>query len=167
MYLRSAPRRLSPDNDLDVRLPGDSIGGSDERSVAGTELALGDFTLTLGDVRLVPLALVVGALAAGVALALLDPSLHRFGAWTILIAIDGGAIVGLMARYGSERIRGHGIPEAMETILIGGSRVEPRLTVLKPISSAVSIGSGGTFGRRGRSSSPVAPPARCSPSSCT
>src|SRR5579884_2392536 len=54
-----------------------------------------------------------------------------------------------MARYGSERIRGHGIPEAMETILIGGSKVEPRLTVLKPISSAISIGSGGPFGAEG------------------
>jgi H+/Cl- antiporter ClcA len=130
---------------------------------------LGDFTLRLEDVRLVPLALVVGALSAVVALALLrligffthaayfgsldsrlvQPSLDRFGAWTVLIPVVGGLLVGLMARYGSERIRGPGIPEAMETILIGGSKVEPRLTVLKPISSAISIGSGGPFGAEG------------------
>ncbi|HET8527565.1 MAG TPA: chloride channel protein [Gaiellaceae bacterium] len=79
----------------------------------------------------------------------MQPSLDRFGAWTVLIPVVGGLIVGLMARYGSERIRGHGIPEAMETILIGGSKVEPRLTVLKPISSAISIGSGGPFGAEG------------------
>ena len=154
---------------LERRLPADSVGGADERERRGGERSLGDFTLTLEAVRLVPLALVVGALSAVVALVLLDliglfthlayyghaglslvqPSLHRWGNWTVVIPVIGGAIVGLMARYGSERIRGHGIPEAMETILIGGSRVEPRLTVLKPISSAVSIGSGGPFGAEG------------------
>jgi chloride channel protein, CIC family len=55
----------------------------------------------------------------------------------------------LMARYGSERIRGHGIPEAIEAILISGSRVEPKVAVLKPLSSAISIGSGGPFGAEG------------------
>jgi hypothetical protein len=54
-----------------------------------------------------------------------------------------------MARYGSERIRGHGIPEALESILINGSKVQPRLAVLKPLSSAISIGSGGPFGAEG------------------
>src|SRR5437763_11906118 len=54
-----------------------------------------------------------------------------------------------MARYGSERIRGHGIPEAIEAILINGSRVEPKLAILKPLSSAISIGSGGPFGAEG------------------
>ncbi len=63
--------------------------------------------------------------------------------------VVGGLIVGVMARVGSERIRGHGIPEAMETILLRGSRMEPRLAVLKPISSAVSIGTGGPFGAEG------------------
>jgi H+/Cl- antiporter ClcA len=151
---------------LDRRLPGDSVGGADDR---GRERALGDFTLTLEAARLVPLALVVGAMSAGVALVLLDliglfthiayygtfstrlvqPTTSHLGAWSILIPVGGGLLVGLMARYGSERIRGHGIPEAMETILIGGSKVEPRLTVLKPISSAISIGSGGPFGAEG------------------
>ena len=54
-----------------------------------------------------------------------------------------------MARYGSERIRGHGIPEALEAILIRGSRIQPRVALLKPISSAISIGSGGPFGAEG------------------
>ena len=66
-----------------------------------------------------------------------------------MIPIGGGLIVGLMARFGSEQIRGHGIPEAMERILIAGSRVQPRLAVLKPISSAISIGTGGPFGAEG------------------
>src|SRR5208282_1050480 len=58
-------------------------------------------------------------------------------------------LIGLMARYGSERIRGHGIPEAIEAILINGSKVEPKVALLKPLSSALSIGSGGPFGAEG------------------
>jgi len=65
------------------------------------------------------------------------------------VPVIGALIIGLMARYGSERIRGHGIPEAIEAILINGSRVEPRVAVLKPVSSAISIGSGGPFGAEG------------------
>ena len=61
----------------------------------------------------------------------------------------GGLVIGLMARYGSERIRGHGIPEAIESILLKGSRIEPRVALLKPISSAISIGSGRPFGAEG------------------
>ncbi|MVU76339.1 CBS domain-containing protein [Nocardia sp. ET3-3] len=61
----------------------------------------------------------------------------------------GGLIVGLMARYGSEKIRGHGMPETIEAILLGGSKVAPRVAVLKPVSAAVSIGSGGPFGAEG------------------
>jgi H+/Cl- antiporter ClcA len=67
----------------------------------------------------------------------------------IAVPVVGGLIIGLMARYGSERIRGHGIPEAIEAILINGSRVEPRVAILKPLSSAISIGSGGPFGAEG------------------
>ncbi|MEO8595881.1 MAG: chloride channel protein [Candidatus Solibacter sp.] len=67
----------------------------------------------------------------------------------MLIPVAGGLVIGLMARYGSERIRGHGIPEALEAILINGSKVQPRLAVLKPLSAAISIGSGGPFGAEG------------------
>ncbi|MGH9301360.1 MAG: chloride channel protein, partial [Acidimicrobiales bacterium] len=74
---------------------------------------------------------------------------NTLGAIALVIPIGGGLIVGLMARYGSEQIRGHGIPEAMENILIMGSKVLPRLAILKPISSAISIGTGGPFGAEG------------------
>jgi len=70
-------------------------------------------------------------------------------AWTIFIPVAGGLIIGLMARYGSEKIRGHGIPEAIEAILIGQSKVAPKVALLKPLSSAISIGTGGPFGAEG------------------
>ena len=71
------------------------------------------------------------------------------GAWMVAAPALDGLAVGLMARYGSEKIRGHGIPEAIEAILIGGSRMSPKVAVLKPISSAISIGTGGPFGAEG------------------
>jgi H+/Cl- antiporter ClcA len=78
-----------------------------------------------------------------------SPAANHLGAWAILVPVGGAVVIGLMARYGSERIRGHGIPEAIESILINGSRVQPRLAFLKPLSSAISIGSGGPFGAEG------------------
>ncbi len=79
------------------------------------------------------------------------PSLaHQpLGAWVIVVPVVGALIIGLMARYGSEKIRGHGIPEALEAILLGRSRLSLKVAVLKPISSAVSIGTGGPFGAEG------------------
>src|SRR5205085_4787682 len=71
------------------------------------------------------------------------------GILMVFVPIVGALIIGFMARYGSERIRGHGIPEALEAILTRGSRVEPRVALLKPLSSAISIGSGGPFGAEG------------------
>ena len=78
-----------------------------------------------------------------------SPAGHHLGVWSVFIPIIGGLIIGLMARYGSEKIRGHGIPEALEAILIGRSRMEARVAVLKPLSSALSIGTGGPFGAEG------------------
>jgi H+/Cl- antiporter ClcA/CBS domain-containing protein len=115
------------------------------------------------------LAMVVGVLAAYIAKALLaliafftnlfffqrfslaaaSPAGHHLGLWSVLVPVVGCLIIGLIARYGSEKIRGHGIPEALEAILIRGSRIEPRVALLKPISSAISIGSGGPFGAEG------------------
>jgi len=69
--------------------------------------------------------------------------------WMVLAPALGGLVIGLLARFGSEKIRGHGIPEAIEAILAGGSRMSPKVAVLKPLSSAVSIGSGGPFGAEG------------------
>ncbi len=71
------------------------------------------------------------------------------GPWMVVAPPLGGLVVGLMARYGSEKIRGHGIPEAIETILIGRSRIAPRVAILKPLSSAIAIGTGGPFGAEG------------------
>ena len=130
---------------------------------------LGDFIRTT---RLVPmslLALVVGSLSALVALALLrliglitnllffqrwntalvSPAGNHLGLLVIAVPVAGAMVIGLMARYGSERIRGHGIPEAIEAILINGSKVDPKVALLKPIASAISIGSGGPFGAEG------------------
>jgi CIC family chloride channel protein len=130
---------------------------------------LGDFTTTVRVLPISGLALAIGALAAFVALALLrliglftnlfyfgrwstalvSPAGNHLGVFSVLVPIGGALIIGVMARYGSERIRGHGIPEAIEAILINGSRVEPKVALLKPLSSAISIGSGGPFGAEG------------------
>ncbi|SFU66999.1 H+/Cl-antiporter ClcA [Methylobacterium sp. 174MFSha1.1] len=82
--------------------------------------------------------------AGPASLATAKPSL-----WMICLPPLGGLGIGLMARFGSEKIRGHGIPEAIEAILIGGSRMSPKVAVLKPVSSAISIGTGGPFGAEG------------------
>ena len=80
---------------------------------------------------------------------LVVPSLAHLGWWSIGIPVLGGLIVGLLARYGSPRIRGHGIPEAIEAILDHESRMEPRIALIKPVASAVTIGTGGPFGAEG------------------
>jgi H+/Cl- antiporter ClcA len=130
---------------------------------------LGDFTTTWRVLPITGLALVVGVIAAYVAVVLLklisfftnvfffqrfttapvSPGDTHLGLWVILVPVVGGLIVGLMARFGSDKIRGHGIPEAIEAILLRGAKVEPRLAVLKPVSTAISIGSGGPFGAEG------------------
>ncbi len=81
--------------------------------------------------------------------AFISPSGNQLGLLALFVPAAGGLVVGLMARFGSERIRGHGIPEALEAILVNKSRIEPKVTVLKPVSTAVSIGSGGPFGAEG------------------
>jgi H+/Cl- antiporter ClcA len=78
-----------------------------------------------------------------------SPADNHLGLWVIVVPVIGGVIVGLMARYGSGAIRGHGIPEAMEQILTNESKISPKITVLKPLSAAIAIGSGGPFGAEG------------------
>lgn len=78
-----------------------------------------------------------------------SPANNQLGLWVILIPMVGGLVVGLMARYGSRAIRGHGIPETMEKVLTDSSRISPRVTLLKPLSAAISIGTGGPFGAEG------------------
>lgn len=77
------------------------------------------------------------------------PTITYIGAWVIIVPAIGGLIVGVMARFGSTAIRGHGIPEAMERILLNDSRIPARMTWLKPLSSAIAIGTGGPFGAEG------------------
>lgn len=130
---------------------------------------LGDFYVPWSVLRIIALAFPIGALAAVSALVLLrlislftnifyfgrfswvhiDPGMNHLGWFAVLVPVLGGVIVGFMARYGSERIRGHGIPEAIEVILLNGSRIEPKVAILKPTSAAIAIGSGGPFGAEG------------------
>src|SRR5579862_8264400 len=130
---------------------------------------LGDFTMTTRALFISGLAIVIGFASAFIALALLrligiftnlfffgrwdtalvSPAGNHLGLWEVAVPVAGALIIGLMARFGSERIRGHGIPEAIEAILINGSKVEPKVAILKPLSSAISIGSGGPFGAEG------------------
>jgi H+/Cl- antiporter ClcA len=74
---------------------------------------------------------------------------NHLGWWVIPIPVVGGLIVGIMAKYGSPKIKGHGIPEAMEAVLVNRSRIQPRVAILKPISAAIAIGTGGPFGAEG------------------
>ena len=133
------------------------------------EDALGDFTMTSRALTISGLAILIGLVSAFIALALLrligiftnlfffqrwgtsmvSPAGNHLGLWEIAVPVVGAVIIGFMAKYGSERIRGHGIPEALEAILINGSKVEPKVALLKPLSSAISIGSGGPFGAEG------------------
>jgi H+/Cl- antiporter ClcA len=127
---------------------------------------------TLADRRLLViciLAMVLGLMAAGVSQILLiliqlctniaffgrftlenqSPADNHLGALVVLVPVIGGLIVGIMARFGSQAIRGHGIPEAMEQVLTNESRIPARIVWLKPLSAAISIGTGGPFGAEG------------------
>jgi chloride channel protein, CIC family len=81
--------------------------------------------------------------------AAVSPAGSPLGYWMVIVPVVGGLLVGVMARYGSDKIRGHGIPEAIEAILLHRARVDPKVAVLKPISAAIAIGSGGPFGAEG------------------
>ena len=136
---------------------------------SGAPDTLADFSTNRRVLLLCVIALPIGALGAVVAKALLwliavftnaafflrlssqDVTLqgHHFGWWGVAVPVIGGLVIGLMARYGSEKIRGHGIPEALEAILLGRSLINPKVAILKPVSSAISIGTGGPFGAEG------------------
>jgi chloride channel protein, CIC family len=78
-----------------------------------------------------------------------SPAGSSLGYWMVIVPVIGGLLVGVMARFGSDKIRGHGIPEAIEAILLHRARVDPKVAILKPISAAIAIGSGGPFGAEG------------------
>ena len=130
---------------------------------------LGDFRTDKRVLLLSAFALPIGVISAVVAKALIwliavitnlsfflrfsatpvTPQESHLGYWVVIVPVIGAIIIGFMARYGSEKIRGHGIPEALEAILLGRSLMEPKVVILKPISSAISIGTGGPFGAEG------------------
>jgi len=138
-------------------------------SDAAPPLTLSDYTVTRRVILLALMSLLIGTGGAFGAIVLLKLItlmtnlfwFHRFsfaeatmpgtaGTLHLLAApVFGSLIIGIMARYGSEKIRGHGIPEAIEAILYGESRMSPKVALLKPLSSAISIGSGGPFGAEG------------------
>ncbi|ARO26532.1 chloride channel protein [Rhizobium sp. S9] len=142
--------------------PHDFTGGLSRREA-------GDFTTDRRVLVLIGMAIIIGSAGAFaawclVSLIALVTNVIWFGKigiepaslagvtrslWVVLVPPLGGLVIGLMARFGSEKIRGHGIPEAIEAILIGGSRMSPKVAVLKPLSSAISIGTGGPFGAEG------------------
>lgn len=140
-----------------------------ESNSNGTEPRGGDFATNSRLVLLSGFAIVIGGLSTlsawvllqairfftnlfyfqTVSTAVTSPADNRLGWLAILVPALGGLIVGLMARFGSEKIRGHGIPEAIEAILFGKSRMSPKVAILKPLSSGIVIGSGGPFGAEG------------------
>jgi len=129
----------------------------------------GDFALNSRLMRITAMAAVIGAISTVAARLLLDlirfftnlfffqtfsladrsPAVNTLGPWVIVVPVIGGLIVGVIARFGSDKIRGHGIPEAIEAILFGKSKMSPKVAVLKPLSSGIVIGSGGPFGAEG------------------
>lgn len=147
---------------------GRSAESSDSRHVPDRADHLSDFTLRPRALLVTAIAVPIGAVGGLLAYVLLklialftnlffhaELGFHHAipdgASWPVILIVPvaGGLAVGLMARYGSEQIRGHGMPEAIESILLKGSKVAPRVAILKPISAALSIGSGGPFGAEG------------------
>jgi chloride channel protein, CIC family len=146
-----------------------NLSATSESEHPDASVRLADFTTCPRVLRLSLMAAVVGVMSSVLAYALLwliatmtnlafyqrwssmpaEPQGHHLGWWVIAVPVIGALIIGLMARFGSEKIRGHGIPEALEAILLGRSRIQLKVALLKPLSSAISIGTGGPFGAEG------------------
>jgi len=145
------------------------VNGKAAGSSATWEGELADFSTDHRVLLLSAMALAIGAISSVVAYGLIwliaaitnlsfyhrlsaapaVPQGHHLGLWVVLVPVAGALVVGFMARFGSEKIRGHGIPEALEAILLGRSRIQPKVAILKPLSAAISIGTGGPFGAEG------------------
>ncbi len=154
-------------------ISGDGAGRESRPTITATGAQVGDTTLAEpAQFRMVLvsfLAAAIGLVAGGIAFLLYrliglltnisfygrfvadftSARHNHLGLWVIPIPVIGGLIVGVMAKYGSSKIRGHGIPEAMEAVLFNRSRIQPRVAILKPISAAIAIGTGGPFGAEG------------------
>lgn len=146
------------------------VGSGDPAAVGrSTKSELADFSTNRRVLLLAAMALAIGAVSTVVASLLLwliaaitnlafylrfstgpaTPQGHHLGLWVVVMPVAGALVIGLMARFGSEKIRGHGIPEALEAILLGRSRIQLKVALLKPLSAAISIGTGGPFGAEG------------------
>jgi chloride channel protein, CIC family len=145
------------------------LNGKAAAHVAVGKDELADFSTDRRVLLLSAMALVIGAIGSIVAYALIwliaaitnlafylrlsaspaVPQGNHLGFWVVLVPVVGALIIGFMARFGSEKIRGHGIPEALEAILLGRSRIDLKVAILKPLSAAISIGTGGPFGAEG------------------
>ncbi len=161
---------------VDHEPSGEEAAGSDGRThptIAATGAQAGDATLAEpAQFRMVLVSLLaagIGLISGGIAFLLYkliglltniafygrfvadftSARRNHLGFWAIPIPVFGGLIVGVMAKYGSAKIKGHGIPEAMEAVLFNRSRIQPRVAILKPISAALAIGTGGPFGAEG------------------
>jgi H+/Cl- antiporter ClcA/CBS domain-containing protein len=146
-----------------------SVNTEVPRAEKSADVQLADFSTDRRVLLLSAMAVLVGAISSVVAYILIwlistitnlafyhrfssasaIPQNHHLGAWVVFVPVVGALVVGLMARFGSEKIRGHGIPEALEAILLGRSRIQPKVALLKPLSAAISIGTGGPFGAEG------------------
>ncbi|HYL33429.1 MAG TPA: chloride channel protein [Stellaceae bacterium] len=146
-----------------------NVGDQLRTIVAEGAKHLGDFTTRPRVLVISAIAIVVGSAGVVAGVVLLDlirlvTNLAYFGRFTladlpfsqshlgiaaVAVPVIGSLIVGLIARFGSEKIRGHGIPEAIEAILLGRSRLDVKVAILKPLSSAIAIGTGGPFGAEG------------------
>jgi H+/Cl- antiporter ClcA/predicted transcriptional regulator len=154
---------------MDASWAAPALAGKAAAPAAPAADELADFSTNRRVLLLSAMALVIGAIGALVAWALLwliaaitnlafyqrlsaGPALpqgNHLGLCLVLVPVAGALVIGLMARFGSERIRGHGIPEALEAILLGRSRIDFKVALLKPLSAAISIGTGGPFGAEG------------------
>jgi H+/Cl- antiporter ClcA len=119
--------------------------------LTGVALFIGTGAAALAVVLLRAIALATNAFYYHrLSLAMVGPAGSTLSPWIMpLVPVVGGLLVGLIAHYGSDKIRGHGIPEAIEAILLRGARVDPKVALLKPLSAAIAIGSGGPFGAEG------------------
>ncbi|MFT3696524.1 MAG: chloride channel protein [Kofleriaceae bacterium] len=118
--------------------------------ISGLAIALALVTVPVAEVLVRAIAFVTNLAYFGrISIGEAAPRDHQLGTWAVIVPIVGGIVVGIMARYGSRAIRGHGIPEAMEQILTNESRIPKKITFLKPLSAAIAIGTGGPFGAEG------------------
>ena len=156
-------------NGFNFEARGTNKTAPEAHEVTGAISELRDFTAGPRMIKLSGLGVVLGAAGAALAWILLhlinactnlfyyqrlswqfvSPAENHLHWLAVFVPVVGGVIVGLMARYGSDKIRGHGIPEALESILVHGAKISPRVALFKPLGSAVAIGTGGPFGAEG------------------